>query len=242
MNLFTGTSGYAYKEWKGSFYPEDLKADQMLPYYASHFRACEINNSFYRMPAEKTLIQWQQQVPPEFRFILKAPQRITHFTRLKEESRQPLEFFVNTARTLGTQLGPILFQLPPNMKADVARLEAFLEFLPNDIKAAFEFRHASWFDDAVYELLRAKGAVLCIADTDEEQTPKIATSDRWGYLRLRRVEYGPGDLEQFARWAAQQTWDDVYVFFKHEDAGTGPRLAKQFEAIFRATTPTPTPS
>ena len=242
MNLFTGTSGYAYKEWKGSFYPADLKADQMLPYYASHFRTCEINNSFYRMPAEKTLLQWQQQVPPEFRFILKAPQRITHFTRLKEESRQPLEYFVTTARTLGTQLGPILFQLPPNMKVDVPRLEGFLEFLPNDIKAAFEFRHASWFDDAVYAALRAKGAVLCIADTDEEQTPKIATSDQWGYLRLRRVEYGPGDLEQFARWAAQQQWQDVYVFFKHEDAGTGPRLAKQFEDIFKATTSTPTPS
>jgi uncharacterized protein YecE (DUF72 family) len=241
MNLFTGTSGYAYKEWKGSFYPEDLKADQMLPYYAAHFRACEINNSFYRMPAEKTLLQWQQQVPPEFRFILKAPQRITHFTRLKEESRQPLEFFVATARSLGTQLGPILFQLPPNMKADVPRLQAFLEFLPDDIKAAFEFRHASWFDDAVYEALRSKGAALCIADTDEEQTPKIATSGQWGYLRLRRVEYGPGDLEQFARWAAHQSWNDVYVFFKHEDAGTGPRLAKQFEDIFKATTSTPTP-
>lgn len=239
MNLYAGTSGFAYKEWKGSFYPEDLKADQMLPYYAAHFRACEINNSFYRIPAEKTLLQWAEQVPAEFRFILKAPQKITHFTRLKEESRQPLEFFVKVAHTLGAQLGPILFQLPPNMKADVPRLEAFLEFLPDNTKAAFEFRHASWFDDAVYETLRAKGAALCIADTEDEQTPRIATNDDWGYLRLRRVEYGPGDLEEFARWTRQQSWQDAYVFFKHEDAGTGPRLAKQFHEIFKATTSTP---
>lgn len=239
MNLFTGTSGFAYKEWKGSFYPEDLKADQMLPYYAQHFRACEINNSFYRMPAEKTLLQWAELVPAGFRFILKAPQKITHFTRLKEESRQPLEFFLKVAHTLGAQLGPILFQLPPNMKADVPRLEAFLEFLPDNTKAAFEFRHASWFDDAVYEALRAKGAALCIADTEDEKTPRIATTSDWGYLRLRRVEYVPGDLEDFARWTRQQSWQDAYVFFKHEDAGTGPRLAKQFETIFKATTSTP---
>lgn len=238
MNLFAGTSGYAYKEWRGSFYPEDLKADQMLPFYASHFKACEINNSFYRMPTEKFLLQWAGQVPPEFRFILKAPQKVTHFTRLKEESRQPLEFFITTARTLGAQLGPILFQLPPNMKADVPRLLAFLEFLPDHTKAAFEFRHASWFDDAVFETLRAKNAALCIADTEDEQTPRIATTRDWGYLRLRRVQYGPKDLEEFARWIRQQSWQDAYVFFKHEDAGTGPRLAKEFEEIFKVTTPT----
>ena len=239
MNLYTGTSGYAYKEWKGSFYPEDLKADQMLPYYASQFRACEINNSFYRVPAEKTLLQWAAQVPAGFRFVLKAPQKITHFTRLKEESREPLEYFATVARALGPQLGPVLFQLPPNMKVDVPRLDAFLEFLPGDIKAAFEFRHASWFDDAVYEVLRARRASLCIADTEDEQTPRIATAADWGYLRLRRVEYTSADLESFAQWAAQQSWRDVYVFFKHEDAGTGPRLAKEFESIFKATSPTP---
>lgn len=233
MNLYTGTSGFAYKEWKGSFYPEDIKADAMLPYYASHFRACEINNSFYRMPAEKTLQAWAEQVPPEFRFVLKAPQKITHFTRLKEEARQPLEYFVTTARTLGARLGPFLFQLPPNMKADVPRLEAFLDFLPAGTKAAFEFRHASWFDDTVFDVLRAKSAALCIADTENEQTPRIATTSDWGYLRLRRVEYGPGDLESFADWLSAQSWNDAYVFFKHEDAGTGPKLAKQFESIIQ---------
>jgi uncharacterized protein YecE (DUF72 family) len=232
MNLYTGTSGFAYKEWKGSFYPEDIKADAMLPFYASQFKACEINNSFYRMPAEKTLLQWASQVPPEFRFVLKAPQRITHFTRLKEESKQPLEFFITVARTLGAQLGPLLFQLPPNMKVDLPRLEAFLEYLPGDVKAAFEFRHASWFDDAVFEALRARRAALCIADTEDEQTPKVATVDDWGYLRLRRVEYTDVGVKEWAQWTQQQTWTEAYAFFKHEDAGTGPRLAREFLSYF----------
>ena len=124
--LRTGTSGFAYKEWKGSFYPEKIKNDDMLSFYASHFRSVEINNSFYRVPAEKTLLQWASQVDPEFRFVLKAPQRITHFTRLKEESKDPLAFFVKTASALGEQLGPILFQLPPNMKLDLQCLQNFL--------------------------------------------------------------------------------------------------------------------
>jgi uncharacterized protein YecE (DUF72 family) len=231
MQLFTGTSGYAYKEWKGSFYPEDLKNAQMLPYYAEHFKACEINNSFYRMPAEKTLLQWVEQVPKDFRFVLKASQQITHFKRLKPESREPLEFFAKQARLLGDQLGPILFQLPPNLKADLARLQEFLGYIPDDMRAAFEFRHASWFDDAVFAALRAKGAALCIADTDDEPTPRVATTIDWGYLRLRRVEYTEADLKSFAAWTASQSWNEAYVFFKHEDAGTGPRLAKEFEAI-----------
>ena len=230
--LYTGTSGYAYKEWKGSFYPEKIKADDMLPFYASHFKACEINNTFYRMPAEKTLLQWVGQVPPEFRFILKAPQRITHFTRLKEESREPLEFFLRAAGSLGEQLGPILFQLPPNMKADLPRLVSFLGYLPAGVRAAFEFRHASWFDDAVFDALRAAGVALCIADTDDEQTPRVATTADWGYLRLRRVLYSPEELVSFADWVKQQSWSETFVFFKHEDAGTGPRLAKEFAALF----------
>ena len=232
--LYTGTSGYAYKEWKGAFYPEDLKNDQMLPYYASHFRACEINNSFYRVPAEKTLQQWAAQVPAEFRFILKAPQKITHFTRLKDESRETLEYFIKVAHSLGEQLGPILFQLPPNMKVDVARLDNFLGFMPKDVRAAFEFRHNSWFDDAVFDVLRSHNAALCIADTEDEQTPKVATVSDWGYLRLRRVEYSREDLVEFAKWAAAQSWQETFVFFKHEDAATGPRLAKEFVDIYAA--------
>lgn len=235
MELFTGTSGYAYKEWKGAFYPEKIRNDEMLPYYAARFRACEINNSFYRVPAEKTLLQWREQVPPEFRFVLKAPQRITHFTRLKEESRETLEYFLKIARSLGEQLGPILFQLPPNMKCDVARLQNFLGYLPADVRAAFEFRHASWFDDSVFAALRAAGAALCIADTEEEQTPHVATTDAWGYLRLRRVAYSPDDLAEFLAWTRQQSWQQAFVFFKHEDAATGPRLAREFAEMFRGT-------
>ncbi len=232
MQLFTGTSGFAYKEWKGAFYPEDLRNDDMLSYYASQFRSVEINNSFYRMPAEKTLTQWTEQVPPEFRFVLKAPQRITHFTRLKEESKDPLEFFLKTARTMGGQLGPLLFQLPPNMKLDLPRLQNFLSWLPTGIRAAFEFRHNSWFDDGVYDALRAVNASLCIADTEDEQTPRIATATDWGYVRLRRVEYSPADVAEWASWTRAQAWEEAFVFFKHEDAGTGPRLAKEFEAAF----------
>ena len=232
MQLFTGTSGFAYKEWKGAFYPEDLRNDDMLSYYASHFRSVEINNSFYRMPAEKTLTQWTEQVPAEFRFVLKAPQRITHFTRLKEESKDPLEYFLKTAQTMGSQLGPLLFQLPPNMKLDLPRLRTFLSWLPPGIRAAFEFRHNSWFDDGVYDALRAVNASLCIADTEDEQTPRIATAGDWGYLRLRRVEYSPDDVAEWAAWTRTQAWAEAFVFFKHEDAGTGPRLAKEFEAAF----------
>ena len=231
MKLFTGTSGFAYKEWKGAFYPEDLRNDDMLSYYASHFGSVEINNSFYRMPAEKTLLQWSEQVPEHFRFVLKAPQRITHFTRLKEESKDPLEFFTRTASALGTQLGPLLFQLPPNLKVDVARLQNFLSWLPGSVRAAFEFRHASWFDDSVFDALRAVNASLCVADTDEEQTPRVATAD-WGYVRLRRVEYSDADVMDWSKWTHAQSWSDAYVFFKHEDAATGPRLAKQFAATF----------
>ena len=232
MQLFTGTSGFAYKEWKGSFYPEDLRNDDMLSYYAAQFRAVEINNSFYRMPAEKTLRQWTGQVPPQFRFVLKAPQRITHFTRLKEESKDPLEYFLKTAATMGEQLGPLLFQLPPNLKQDLPRLQNFLTWIPAGVRVAFEFRHNSWFDDVVYDALRSASAALCIADTEAEQTPRVATTSEWGYLRLRRVAYAEADVAEWAGWTRAQSWQDAFVFFKHEDAGTGPRLAKQFEAAF----------
>ena len=232
MRLYTGTSGFAYKEWKGSFYPEDLKNDDMLSFYATQFRSVEINNSFYRMPAEKTLEQWTEQVPPEFRFVLKAPQRITHFTRLKEESKDPLEFFLKTAQTMGEQLGPLLFQLPPNVKADLPRLQNFLSWIPVGIRAAFEFRHNSWFDDAVFDALRSVNASLCIADTEDEQTPRVATATDWGYLRLRRVEYSADDVREWASWTRAQAWHQAFVFFKHEDAGTGPRLAKEFAEAF----------
>src|SRR5215510_14969897 len=166
MNLKVGTSGYSYKEWKGSFYPEDLSAKDMLAYYSSRLPAVEINNTFYRMPQQSLLENWKSQVPSSFRFSLKAPQRITHFKRLKEADDE-IKYFLDTASVIGESLGVVLFQLPPNMKKDLPRLESFLEKLPGNVRSAFEFRHPTWFDDDVLAVLRKTNRALCISDTDE---------------------------------------------------------------------------
>jgi uncharacterized protein YecE (DUF72 family) len=231
MRVRVGTSGYNYPEWKGSFYPDDMKPARMLPYYAERFSTVEINATFYRMPTASTVEGWARAVPETFTFVLKAPQRITHFARLKNID-EPLRFFCDTAGLLGARLGPLLFQLPPNFKKDVSRLADLLVRLPPGRRAAFEFRHASWFDDDVYERLRTRNAALCIADTEEGSTPAVATAD-WGYLRLRAVDYTDARL---ADWVATMRrigsgWDDAFVFFKHEERGTGPALAKRFEAL-----------
>lgn len=227
MRLWVGTSGFAYREWKGSFYPADLANAAMLSYYAARFPTVEINNTFYRMPSEGVLAQWGEQVGPEFRFVLKAPQTITHRKRLKDAAA-PAEFFFRTAGTLGDRLGPLLVQLPPNLKCDAPRLEAFLA-LPRDggARLAFEFRHVSWFEDEVYAMLRAYDAVLCTAHTEAGATPLVSTSS-WGYLRLRNVEYDDAELDGWITRIHAQPWREVFVFFKHEDEGTGPRLATRF--------------
>lgn len=226
MRVAVGTSGYAYKEWKGSFYPADLKADEMLRFYGTQFRTVEINNTFYRMPSEKLLLGWSQQVPDGFTFVLKASQRITHQKRLKDANEE-VGYFLRTASVLGEKLGPTLFQLPPNFKKDLARLKDFLALLPRRWRAALEFRHASWYDDEVYEALRAHNAALCAADTDEEDAKLVATAD-WGYLRLRRMAYDETQLRGWAERIGQQPWTDAFVYFKHEDEATGPKLAAQF--------------
>jgi uncharacterized protein YecE (DUF72 family) len=232
--LFTGTSGFAYKEWKGSFYPEDLPDSKMLAYYGEHFGAVEINNTFYRMPTEKVLHDWAAQVPADFQFVLKASRQITHIKRLKE--REPFDYFLKVSAALAERRGPFLIQLPPNLKKDIERLRAFLTWLPADVRAAFEFRHESWHDEDVFSALRAHNAALCIAQVEEEegalQTPFEPTAD-WAYLRLRKVAYGPGELQEWAARIREPAWGDVFVFFKHEDEGTGPKLAKQFEGIVR---------
>lgn len=226
MRVAVGTSGYAYKEWKGSFYPADLKADEMLRFYGTQFRTVEINNTFYRMPSEKLLLGWSQQVPDGFTFVLKASQRITHQKRLKDANEE-VGYFLRTASVLGEKLGPTLFQLPPNFKKDLARLKDFLALLPRRWRAALEFRHASWYDDEVYEALRAHNAALCAADTDEEDAKLVATAD-WGYLRLRHMAYDETQLRGWAERIGQQPWTDAFVYFKHEDEATGPKLAAQF--------------
>src|SRR5262245_37509349 len=191
MRLAVGTSGYAYKEWKGTFYPDDCKPDQFLRFYASRFPTVEINNTFYRMPSERVLQQWSEDVPDDFTFILKTPMRITHRARLREVESD-VGYFLKVAATLGAKLGPILVQLPPNMKKDLPRLADFLALLPEGTRAAFEFRHPSWFADDVYDALRARQAALCIAEGDPDEaelrTPEIATAG-FGYLRLRKVRY-----------------------------------------------------
>ncbi|MFN2533014.1 MAG: DUF72 domain-containing protein [Pyrinomonadaceae bacterium] len=227
MHLYAGTSGFSYKEWKGSFYPEDLPVKEMLRYYSSHLPAVEINNTFYRLPQRTTLEGWKDQVPENFRFSVKASQRITHFKRLKDVENET-KYLLETAGALGDQLGVVLFQLPPNMKKDLDRLEQFLKLLPRKINAAFEFRHPAWFDNDVLELLRAESRTLCVSDTDDLPANQIDRTADWGYLRLRRVSYSENDLAEWIRKINAQHWQSVYVFFKHEDEATGPKLAAQF--------------
>ncbi|HZR80974.1 MAG TPA: DUF72 domain-containing protein [Candidatus Binatia bacterium] len=234
MRLAVGTSGYAYKEWKGTFYPEDCKPDGFLRYYSQQFPTVEINNTFYRMPNERILRQWSDEVPADFTFVLKAPMRITHRSRLREVGPD-VAYFLKTASSLGSRLGPILVQLPPNFKKDLARLTDFLQLLPEGTRVAFEFRHASWLDDDVYAALRARDAALCIAEADPEESdlrPADVATASWGYLRLRKVQYGEADLTAWVDRVRGRPWRDAFVFFKHEDAGTGPRLARQFAELW----------
>jgi len=237
MKVRVGTSGYSYKEWKGNFYPEDLKDADMLRYYSERFGSVEINNTFYRMPTAALLTRWAGETPPEFTFVLKAPQRITHRKRLADV-KDDLTYFFDTAYELGPKLGPVLFQLPPYLKKDLDRLREFLSLLPETRPVAFEFRHASWFEEPVFEALRSRDAALCVADVDEEDLPEAPLSTAsWGYLRLRRKEYGDADLSRWADRIGGQGWRDAYVFFKHEDEGKGPDFANRFTSVIGRPTP-----
>jgi uncharacterized protein YecE (DUF72 family) len=231
MRIAVGTSGYSYKEWKGSFYPGDLPAAKMLPFYAQHFDTVEINNTFYRMPEAKTMEKWAGEVPDGFRFSIKAPQRITHQKKLAD-CEDDVRHLFEVAATLGAKLGPVLFQLPPFARKDAAKLRAFIATLPADKQVGFEFRHASWFDDEIYAILRERDAALCAAETDEsgDADSLIVPTASWGYLRLRRTEYADGELERWAGRVTSQPWEHAYVFFKHEDEGKGPAFAKVFLA------------
>ncbi len=230
MRVRVGTSGYSYKEWKGPFYPEDLPAAKMLSYYGERLKTVEINNTFYRMPKRETVQKWGEQVPDGFSFVLKASARITHKKRLKDAGDE-LAYIVETAGELGDKLGPMLFQLPPFLRKDTERLSSFLELLPKDWKAAFEFRHASWFDDEVYEALKARGCALVVSDTGDAEAPVVPTAS-YGYLRLRREKYEPDQLDAWAKTIREQPWEEVQVFFTHEDEGGGARVAEKFERLF----------
>lgn len=227
MNLYVGTSGYSYKEWKGSFYPEKLAAKEMLSYYASRLPAVEINNTFYRLPQKSVLESWKEQVPAGFKFSVKASQRITHFKRLQGVEDET-KYLLDTAAALEEALGVVLFQLPPNMKKDLPRLQSFLETLPEQTRATFEFRHPTWLEDDVLQLLSKHKHSLCISDTDDMPISHIDKTADWGYLRLRRVNYSDENLAEWLVRVREQKWKEAFVFFKHEDEGTGPKLAGKF--------------
>jgi uncharacterized protein YecE (DUF72 family) len=190
----------------------------------------EINNSFYRIPREKTLLEWAGQVPPEFRFVLKASRRITHINRLAAAD-DSFEYFLRTVNVLGDRLGPTLFQCPPSLRKDVGRLREFLGRVPRTWRAALEFRHASWFDDEVYDVLRGHDAALVAVDEDEESWPLVPTAS-WGYLRLRRSGYADADLGAWADRIQSHPWTEAYAFLKHEeDSPAGPDAAVKLAAL-----------
>ena len=200
----------------------------MLNFYATKFPTIEINNTFYRLPKEKVLLEWASQVPEDFTFALKASQRITHHTRLKAESQSLVEFLLKNTAMLEGRLGPILFQLPPNLKKDVERLKNFLTYLPEGRRYVFEFRHEGWFDEDVFSVLRDRDIAMCIAEQAEFKCPVVCTAS-WGYLRLHRLDYDQAALAEWARCVSAQSWSDVYVYFKHDEgAGSGPPAVESF--------------
>jgi uncharacterized protein YecE (DUF72 family) len=234
MRLWVGTSGYNYPEWKGSFYPLKMPAAKMLPHYAERFSTVEINYTFYRVPNAKILAGWDRETPPGFRLTLKAPKRITHIAKLKD-CAELTGYFLKTAATLGPKLGALLFQLPPYLRKDLGVLDEFLQQLPAQTCAAFEFRHASWMDAEVFARLQARNLALCIADSEKFSTPLEITAD-YAYFRLRDEGYTPQDLARWASAIQAQAGHcrDVFVYFKHEEAGKGPEFARILLAALAA--------
>lgn len=227
MTLYVGTSGYSYKEWKGRFYPEKIPAEDMLSYYASHFQAVELNNTFYRLPQKSMVESWIAQVPADFRFTAKASQRITHIKQLKDAAYET-RLMLERMSAFEDRLGAVVFRLPPEMKKDIQRLEKFLKDLPADVPAAFQLEDPTWADDDVSALLRSQNRVLCTIDTEEMPASHIVKTADWGYVRLRRVNYSESELKEWIARMKAQKWKHTFVFFKHEDKGTGPKLAAQF--------------
>jgi uncharacterized protein YecE (DUF72 family) len=228
VRVHVGTSGYAFPEWKGSFYPEKMRADAMLGFYAGRFPTVEINNTFYRLPKEQVLIDWGTQVPEGFTFAIKASQRITHFTRLKPEGADAVAYLLRVTAALGSRLGPILFQLPPTLKKDLDRLNVFLDTLPRDRRHVVEFRHESWFEDDVFDALRAHDVAMGLIEQTDFKSPVIATAS-WGYVRLHRFDYDSVGHDAWVKQLAAQPWTEAYVYFKHDEGvGSGPPAVDAF--------------
>ena len=230
MKIHVGTSGYGYKEWKGKFYPAKIAPQEMLRFYGERFGTVEINNTFYHMPTEGVLASWAEQVPADFVFAFKAPQAMTHWKRLRNVGPEA-EYLFRTLSVLEAKLGPVLFQLPPNFRADPRVFADFLGLLPGHIACAFEFRHASWLDEEILALLRDRECSLCTADTDENPAGVITPPAPWGYLRLRRSDYSDADLSQWRERVLAQNWERAFVFFKHEEEAKGPEMAMRFRGF-----------
>ena len=225
MKLLAGASGYSFKEWKGDFYPANIKPDAMLAWYGERLPTVEINNTFYQMPKAAVLENWARSTPEAFRFSIKASRRITHLARLDAKAAaDSVEFLYRTLASLGAKRGPVLFQLPPFLKKDLPRLTEFLRLLPEAHRAAFEFRNESWFSDDVYDALRAAGAALCLSEREGGATPPLVETAPWGYVRLRLETYSDEDLRQWARRLAATPWQEIYVYFMHEP--TAPAYAQ----------------
>jgi len=229
MRVRCGTSGFGYLSWRGTFYPEGARSGDLLRLYGERFSTVEINNTFYRMPGAAMLSGWRGQVPAGFTFALKGPQVITHRKRLKEAQQETAHFHA-VAGALGPALGPVLWQLPPNLRKDLPRLRDFLSLLPAGSRPAFEFRHATWQDEEVYAALRQRGAALVVAHDGEAEAPLVPTAG-FGYLRLRAPGYEPAALRAWAERILAQPWDEAFAFFKHEEEGTGPALAQAMREV-----------
>jgi uncharacterized protein YecE (DUF72 family) len=229
-----GTSGFQYSEWKGTFYPEKLPVSKMLPFYSERFSTTEINYSFRTIPSAKTVDAWSQVTPDDFKFSFKAPQRITHFARLRN-CDEILGVFWNAIARMEQKLGPVLFQLPPNFKRNVTLLNEFLPILPEGMLAAFEFRDVSWFEEETFAALRKHNVALCIAEDEKLAVPSVATAD-FGYLRLRREDYENSDVMRWAEFvrAQQAHWREAFIYFKHEERGVGPKFAMQMIETLKA--------
>ncbi len=215
--IFAGASGYSFKEWRGVFYPGKCKPEEMLPFYSARLPTVEINNTFYRMPKASMLEDWARTVPGGFRFSIKASRRITHMSRIKaESSAEPLGYLYQNLAALGSKRGPVLFQLPPNLKKDLPRLEAFLALLPAGHKAAFEFRNPEWFSGDVYAALKGAGAALVLSEREDNEPPPLEETTDWGYVRLRLETYSDADLATWAKRLAATGWKETYAYFMHE--------------------------
>lgn len=222
-----GTSGFSYDEWRDAFYPPEVKKAGMLAYYASQLPSVELNNTFYRMPSAKNVAAWAEQVPASFRFAIKATRRMTWSNKLVD-CGELLDYLFEMLAPLGEKLGCVFYQLPKFVRCDVDVLRTFLRQQPSGVRIAFEFVHDSWRDEAVLALLHAHGATVVASDKDGESAPELAQDAPWYYLRLRRASYGDDELRGWRDRIRATGVREAFVFFKHEDSGAGPMLARRF--------------